>query len=171
MQKAILIGPPGSGKSTVGKAIARELGIGFVDTDSLIVEEQGKSIAEIFATAGESGFRAIERLTVLKALQSDVGVISLGGGSILDEEVQSALATSPAQVIYLKVGLSNVLSRMGSKGERPLVADDPKSQWLKILQDRAPIYRKLATAEVNTDNKKSHEVAREIIALMGLNHA
>ena len=83
MQQAILIGPPGSGKSSVGKALAREMATSFVDTDSLIVEEKGKSISEIFAEVGETGFREIEREIVLKALQSNVGVISLGGGSIV----------------------------------------------------------------------------------------
>ncbi len=171
MQQAILIGPPGSGKSSVGKALAREMATSFVDTDSLIVEEKGKSISEIFAEVGETGFREIEREIVLKALQSNVGVISLGGGSIVDKEVQQNLSSGSAQVIYLKVGLSNVLSRIGVKDERPLVSQDPESQWLKILQDREPIYKKLATIEISSDNKKSHEVARELAAIMELHHA
>ncbi len=171
MQRAILIGPPGSGKSSIGKALSRELATSFEDTDSLIVEEQGKSIPEIFTAVGEPGFRAIEKSVVLKTLSSNVGVISLGGGSILDAEVQDALAKSAAKVIYLHVGLSNALTRIGVKGDRPLVAEDPKNQWLKIVQEREPIYRRLAKIEVHTDNKKPHEVARELLVLMGLNHA
>jgi len=171
MQRAILIGPPGSGKSSIGKALSRELATSFEDTDSMIVEEQGRTIPQIFATDGESGFRAIERTVVLKALRSNIGVISLGGGSILDIEVQQVLSESSAKVIYLRVGLSNVLGRMGTKGERPLVSEDPKSQWLQLVREREPIYKKLAEIEMNTDNKKPYEVARELKGLMGLSHA
>ncbi len=171
MQKAILIGPPGSGKSSIGKALSRELSTSFEDTDALIVAEQGCSIPEIFAAQGEQGFRSIERTVVLKALASNTGVLSLGGGSILDPDVQQALSKSAAKIIYLQVGLSNALLRIGSKGDRPLVATDPKSQWLKIVQEREPIYKKLAKIEVLTDNKKPHEVARELSVLMGMHHA
>ncbi len=171
MQKAILIGPPGSGKSSIGKALSREMSTSFEDTDTLIVEEQGRTIPEIFAVEGESGFRAIEKSVVLKALASNTGVISLGGGSILDPDVQAALGESPAKIIYLQVGLSNALTRIGSKGERPLLATDPKKQWLKIIQEREPIYKRLAEFEAHTDNKKPHEVARELMILMGMHRA
>ncbi len=165
------MGPPGSGKSSIGKALGRELGTNFVDTDSLIVEEQGQSIPEIFATVGEPGFRAIERTIVLNALRSDIGVIALGGGSILDKDVQTELSKGAVPVVYLRVGVSNALMRIGTKGDRPLLSNDPKSQWIKLVKDREPIYRELATIEIETDNKKAHEVARELIALLEMNHA
>ncbi len=171
MQRAIFIGPPGSGKSSIGKALSRELATSFIDTDALIVEEQGRSIPKIFAEDGEPAFRAIEREVVLKALNSNIGVISLGGGAILDEEVQNVISKSSARIIYLQVGLSNVLSRISAKGDRPLVSADPKNQWIELVKARDPIYRKLATIEICTDNKKAHEVARELMVLMGLDHA
>ena len=94
MQRAILIGAPGSGKSSVGKALSRELSTSFADTDALIVEKTGESIPEIFAKQGEKGFRAIEREVVLQTLASNIGVIALGGGSILDPDVQAAISKS-----------------------------------------------------------------------------
>ena len=170
MLRAILIGAPGSGKSSVGKALSRELSTSFEDSDALIVEREGRSIPEIFETVGEAGFRVIEREVVLAALASNVGVLALGGGSVLDLAVQNAITKSSATVIFLRVGLSNVLARLTSKGERPLVANDPKKQWVEILAMRQPIYEKLANLEIDTDNKKSHEVARELLVRMGLSH-
>jgi len=170
MLRAILIGPPGSGKSSVGKALSRELATSFVDTDALIVEAQGQSIPEIFADGGESGFRAIERQVVLHALTSNVGVVSLGGGAVLDEEVQEAISASSAHVIFLRVGLSNVLARIGAKADRPLLSADPEQQWKELFAKREAIYSRLATLEINTDNKKPYEVAHELKAQMGLVH-
>ena len=168
MLRAILIGPPGSGKSSVGKALSRELSTSFEDTDELIEEREGRSIPEIFSEQGESVFRAIEREVVLKALSSNIGVISLGGGAVLDLDVQKAIKESSAEVISLHIGLSNVLSRIINKGDRPLVAEDPERQWKELLQRREPIYKSLATIEVSTDNKKAYEVARELMVRMGL---
>lgn len=165
-----MIGAPGSGKSTVGKALSRELSTSFEDSDALIVQREGRSILEIFEALGEPGFRAIEREVVLTALASNVGVLALGGGAVLDLTVQDAISKSSAAVIYLRVGLSNVLTRLTPKSDRPLLAIDPKRQWVDILLERQPIYEKLATLEINTDNKKSHEVARELLIRMGLAH-
>ena len=109
MLRAILIGPPGSGKSSVGKALSRELSTSFADTDELIAEREGKSIPEIFSESGEPGFREIEKEVVLNALKSNYGVLALGGGSILIPEVREAIPASRAQVIFLRVGISNVL--------------------------------------------------------------
>ena len=171
MLRAILIGPPGSGKSSVGKALSRELSTSFADTDELIVEREGKSIPEIFAESGETGFRAIEKEVVLHALISNYGVLALGGGSILIAEVREAISASKAQVIFLHIGISNVLSRIGAKGDRPLVSADPEAQWRKIFEEREHIYADLATVEIATDNKKPYEVARELVTRMGLSRA
>jgi shikimate kinase len=170
MPRAILIGAPGAGKSSVGRALARELITTFEDTDSKIVEQENRSIADIFSQDGELGFRAIEKKVVLDAISSDFGVISLGGGAVLDSEVQLALKESPAEVIYLKVGLPNVLARIGNRTDRPLVALDPAQQWSELLQIREPIYRLLADHEISTDNKKPFEVAFELMEFVGGNH-
>ena len=134
MQRAILIGAPGSGKSSVGKALSRELSTSFADTDALIVEKTGESIPEIFASQGEKGFRAIEREVVLQTLASNIGVIALGGGSVLDPDVQVAISKSTAEVIFLRVGVANVLARVSSKGDRPLIAEDPERQFIRWLR-------------------------------------
>jgi shikimate kinase len=171
MLRAILIGPPGSGKSTVGKALSRELSTSFADTDELIVEREGKSIKEIFAESGEPGFRAIEREVVLHALKANYGVLALGGGSILIPEVREAVSANKAQVIFLRIGITNVLARIGAKGDRPLVSADPETQWRKIFEERENIYSELATVEIATDNQKPYEVARDLVTRMGLSRA
>ena len=170
MLRAILIGAPGAGKSTVGKALSRELSTSFLDTDAIIEEEQGCSISEIFAEKGEQGFRAIERDVVLKSLHSNKGVLSLGGGAVLDAQVQNEITESSAAVIYLCVRLNNVIARISNRGERPLIATEPEKEWLALFNQRESIYRKLATIEVSTDNKKAYEVAKELVHLMGLSH-
>ncbi len=171
MLRAILIGPPGSGKSSVGKALSRELSTSFADTDELIVEREGRSIPEIFAESGEPGFRKIEKEVVLSALKSNYGVLALGGGSILIPEVREAIAASKAQIIFLRIGISNVLARIGAKGDRPLVSADPEMQWRKIFEEREHIYAELATVEIATDNRKPFEVARDLVLRMGLSRA
>ena len=170
MLRAILIGAPGAGKTSVGKALSRELSTSFEDTDAIIAQEQGRSITQIFAEDGEQGFRSIEREVVLKALHSSTGVISLGGGAVLDLKVQSAVEESSATVIYLSVGLSNALSRITNRSDRPLLVMNPEKEWLALFAKRESIYKTLANIEVSTDNKKANEVARELVDLMGLTH-
>ena len=113
-------------------------------------------------------FRSIEREVVLNALHSNKGVISLGGGAVLDLKVQNEITESSATVIYLSVRIGNVLARIANRGDRPLVATDPETEWLALFNQRESIYKSLATFEVSTDNKKAHEVARELVKLMGL---
>ncbi|MEJ0014653.1 MAG: shikimate kinase [Actinomycetota bacterium] len=168
MPRAILIGAPGSGKSTVGRALARELGLIFIDTDARIVEQEHRSIPEIFARDGEEEFRAIERVVVLSALASEDGVISLGGGAVLDPEVQKVIKESSADVIFLDVGLSNVLARIGNRNDRPLLAKNAENQWLELMAVREPIYRELSTVYISTNNKKPVEVAAELMGQMGM---
>lgn len=170
MNRVIFIGPPGSGKSSVGKALARELGLTYEDTDASITSISGRSIAAIFGELGETGFRKIERDVVLAALSSNIQVLSLGGGAVLDADVQKAIKASESTVIYLTIGLRYALSRIGNKGDRPLLASDPEKQWLKLTSSREPIYRSLATIIKSTDNKKPQEVAREIAPLIRISH-
>ncbi len=170
MLRAILIGAPGAGKSTVGKALSRELSTSFEDTDATIVAEEERSVTEIFAQKGEAGFRAIERGVVLKALRSNKGVVALGGGAVLDPLIQDEILASTAAVIYLRIGIGNVVSRISNRTDRPLLNADPENEWLRLFAQRQAIYERLATIAVSTDNKKAHEVARELVGLMGLSH-
>ncbi len=155
------MGPPGSGKSTVGKYLAKELGISLIDTDRIIEEREGRSISEIFLTDGEEGFRAIEKKVVLESLDVDDSIVALGGGSVLDSDVQARLTQCP-EVIFLDVSISNAAPRVGFNKERPLLMGNPRQQWLQLMEKRRSIYESLATRTVSTDNRKAQEVAHEI---------
>lgn len=162
MSSIVFIGPPGSGKSTVGRALAQKLNRNFVDTDAVIEETTGKKIADIFLIDGEEEFRRIEREVVLSALQSQDSVISLGGGSVLDEDVQSALSNLP-EVIFLDVSISNAAPRVGFNRDRPLLLGNPRQQWIALMEKRRPIYERIATRTISTDNRKAHEVVAELL--------
>lgn len=161
MRSVILMGPPGSGKSTVGKHLAKELGITLIDTDRIIEEQEGRSIADIFLTDGEEGFRAIEKKVVLESLNMDDCIVALGGGSVLDPDVQARLTQCP-EVIFLDVSISNAAPRVGFNKERPLLMGNPRQQWLQLMEKRRSIYESLATRTISTDNRKAPEVAQEI---------
>ncbi|MFM8898058.1 MAG: shikimate kinase [Actinomycetota bacterium] len=161
MRSVILIGPPGSGKSTVGKHLAKELGITLIDTDRIIEEQEGRTIADIFLTDGEEGFRAIEKKVVLESLNMDDCIVALGGGSVLDPDVQARLTQCP-EVIFLDVSISNAAPRVGFNKERPLLMGNPRQQWLQLMEKRRSIYESLATRTISTDNRKAPEVAQEI---------
>ena len=163
MRSIILMGPPGSGKSTVGKFLAKDLNLTLVDTDRVIEDRQGRSISEIFLSEGEDGFRAIEKEVVLETLKQDNCIIALGGGSILDSEVQNVLSQCP-EVIVLDVSISNAAPRVGFNKERPLLMGNPRQQWLQLMEKRRGIYERLATRTISTDNRKANEVAHEIAA-------
>lgn len=155
------MGPPGSGKSTVGKYLSKELGLSFIDTDRLIEDKEGRSISEIFLADGEEGFRAIEKEIVLDVLKMEDCVIALGGGSVLDLDVQRELSEC-ADVVFLDVSISNAAPRVGFNKERPLLMGNPRQQWLQLMEKRREIYESLATRTVSTDNRKPNEVAHEI---------
>jgi len=103
--KVILIGPPGSGKTTIGKLLAKKMNLRHIDTDQEIESQTGRKIADIFLEDGEAGFRKIEREIVLATLEQDSAVISLGGGSVLDNEVSEELKAE-SLVVYLEVSIS-----------------------------------------------------------------
>lgn len=163
--KIIFIGPPGSGKSSVGKEVAAMLKLSHIDTDQLIEEKSGKRISDIFLDDGEPAFRRMERGIVLEVLQQDNCVISLGGGSVIDSEVADKLRVEP-NVIYLEVSISNAAPRVGFNAERPLLVANPRQQWLKLMEDRKPIYEGLGRKRISTDNRKPREIAREIAGLL-----
>ena len=161
-QKIILIGPPGSGKTSVGKLLAKRLDRSFVDTDRVIEERTGRKIAEIFAEDGEASFRKVERDVVLEVLDSDREVISLGGGSVLNEEIQRRLSHEQG-VVYLQVSISNAAPRVGFNKDRPLLMLNPRQRWIELMADRKQIYESLGRITFSTDNKKPDDVVAEII--------
>ena len=160
--KIILIGPPGAGKTSIGKLLAKKLDRSFVDSDKAIEERTGKKITEIFADDGEPRFRAIEREVVLELLDSENEIISLGGGSVLNEEIQRRL-TKEEGVVYLQVSISNAAPRVGFNKDRPLLMLNPRQRWIQLMEERRPIYEGLARHTFLTDNKKAEEVVSEIL--------
>ena len=163
----VLIGPPGSGKSSVAKSLAKKTGKRYVDTDKVIEEMEGKPITEIFLEDGEEHFRTVESEVVLQTLQGEDEIVALGGGSILSEVVREELKKfSP--IIYLEVSISNAAPRVGFNRERPLLLGNPRAQWLALMEIRRPIYESLATFKVSTDNKKPDQVTSDILELVKL---
>ena len=167
MPNLIIIGPPGAGKSSVGRQLGKVMQIPFSDTDKIIEERAGKKIAEIFLEDGEPIFREIEREVVLAEIAKEDGILALGGGSILDSEVDKELSKLKSRVIYLEVSISNAAPRVGFNKDRPLLAVNPRQQWMALMEKRRPIYERLAGHKVSTDNKKPSEVVKEIQGLIG----
>ncbi|MBQ1073925.1 shikimate kinase [Micromonospora sp. C31] len=160
----VLVGAPGSGKTTVGLALAELLGVEFRDTDLDIVRLAGKPIPEIFIDEGEDHFRTLERAAVAAALASCGGVLALGGGAVLAEENRAALVGRP--VVYLSVELSDAVKRVGLGAGRPLLAINPRATLKYLLDQRRPLYAEVATATVVTDGRSPAEIAAEIATLL-----
>ncbi|TDC90638.1 shikimate kinase [Actinomadura sp. 7K507] len=158
--KAVIIGPPGSGKTTIGDALARRLGVALRDTDADVESAAGKPVGEIFIDEGEERFRELERAAVAAALAEHEGVVALGGGAVLAEETQELLAGHT--VVYLRVGLSEAIKRVGLASARPLLVLNPRSQMRKLLEERLPIYERLGTVGVETDGREPSDVVEEI---------
>ncbi|MDJ0325082.1 shikimate kinase [Cryobacterium sp. PH31-AA6] len=153
----VLIGPMASGKSKVGRRVARALELPFIDTDTRIVAEHG-AIREIFEQHGEEHFRALERTAVADAIAEDA-VVSLGGGAVLDPATQTALAR--CTVIYLSVSAKAVRARIGG-GKRPLLKDG-LADWKRIYAERRPLYEALATARFDTSHRPLDVIARDVV--------
>jgi shikimate kinase len=160
----VLVGPPGAGKSTVGRALAARLGRTFRDTDADIVSSVGKPIAEVFIDDGEEHFRALEREAVAKALQEHDGVLSLGGGAILSEQTRQLLKDHV--VALLEVDLGNAASRVGLNRDRPVLALNPRAQLKVLLEQRMPLYREVATLNIDTNGRTAQQVVDELASAL-----
>lgn len=167
--RLVLVGPPGAGKSTVGAQVAQRLGLDHHDTDAAIVRAQGRSISDIFVDDGEAAFRALERAEVLRALASPDVVLSLGGGAVMDPDVQAAL--SPHTVVFLDVSIADAAGRVGFDASRPMLVVNPRASWMRLMQARRPVYEGLATWRVDTAGRTPQEVTDEIVALLGTQEA
>lgn len=162
MIRIVLIGAPGSGKSTVGAALSRKLVLDFVDTDQLIEVREGKTITDIFVVDGEPYFRAVELETLRQVLKMSNVVISLGGGAPISEQAQQELRSSDSMVIFLDVSLATAAPRVGFNRDRPLLLGNPRAQWQALSDKRRPIYEALADVSIKVDDMSVDEIASAI---------
>ncbi len=160
----VLVGPPGSGKTTVGRLLAERRQVGFRDTDADVEAEAGTAIAEIFVDRGEAVFRELEREAVQRALAEHDGVLAVGGGAVTDAGTRSALASQ--RVVFLEVGLSDAVARVGLNRDRPLLLGNPRAQLRVMLEQRRALYEQVASVTVSTDGRTPAEVADAVEAAL-----
>lgn len=165
--RVVLVGPPGAGKSTIGRKLARELGVELYDTDAGIERETGRTIPEIFAEDGEPEFRRIEERVVRRAVLAERGVVSLGGGAVLSAKTRALL--HGRTVVYLEISVAEGLRRTGASTQRPLLNDaDPGAKYRELMRTRRPLYREVATVRVRTDGRSPGRVVRMIMTKLGM---
>ncbi|WP_017546143.1 shikimate kinase [Nocardiopsis prasina] len=158
----MLIGSPGSGKSTVGEALARRLDTDLLCTDTEVEKRAGKPISDIFLQEGEEHFRALEREVVAEGLRSWEGVIAVGGGAVLNEDTRKDLVDH--HVVYLQVDFGEAAKRVGMDVARPLLSGNPRTQLRRLLNERLPVYEGLASVTVPTTEYHPEEIVDSIVA-------
>ena len=162
--RAVLVGQPGAGKSTIGRALARAWAVSFRDTDADVETVTGKEVSDIFLLDGEAAFRALESAAVADALATHDGVLALGGGAVLDESTRDLLKGH--RVVLLTVTLDAAVKRVGMARDRPLLLGNPRTQLALLMKDRKPLYDEVATVTVDTTGRDSPDVVAEIMTLL-----
>ncbi len=160
----VLIGSPGAGKSSVGRRLAARLHVPFVDTDALVEEASGMTVADIFVTLGEDEFRRLEGEAVARALAEHDGVLSLGGGAVLSADTRDRLAGR--RVVWLRVSLSDATTRVGMNASRPLLLGNVRGTLLTLLEQRTPIYEQVSTDVVDTSGRSLREVTDDVLRVV-----
>ena len=145
---AILIGPPGAGKTTVGQLLAGLLDAEFLDTDDVVEEAAGKPVSDIFVSDGEDVFRGLEREAVARTVASHRGILALGGGAVMDPGTRQLLAGQ--RLVYLETGFAAAAHRTGLDAPRPLLIGNPRARMRELLAERLPVYEGLAWVTVST---------------------
>ena len=163
---AVVVGPPGSGKTVTGRALAALLGVPFHDTDEAIVRRTGRSIADIFVEDGEAAFREMERVEMTRALAEEHGVVALGGGAPVQPGAAEIL--DGHTVVFLDVGIADASKRIGFDQSRPLLAVNPRASWVAMMNVRRPVYEAVATLRADTAGRTPEDVAAEVAGRLGV---
>ncbi|HEY6934065.1 MAG TPA: shikimate kinase [Marmoricola sp.] len=158
--RVVLVGPMGAGKTTVASLLAKAWSLPVRDTDHDVEAAAGRTISDIFVDDGEEHFRALERVAVRQALADHEGVLALGGGAVLDPDTREALTGHT--VVFLRVGLSEAVKRVGLGSARPLLLGNVRGTLKKLLDERTPVYESVATIVVDTDGREPAAVADEV---------
>jgi shikimate kinase len=157
-----LIGPTGSGKTAVGKQLARDTGLEFVDSDQEIEKRTGVEIGYIFEKEGEPGFRDREQEMIRELASLEGAVIATGGGAVLASANRECLAASGI-VVYLKTGIREQLRRTGRSRDRPLLnSSNPRSVLEEMAAVRGPLYEEIADLTIDTSNQRVRTVAKQL---------
>lgn len=166
---AILVGPPGAGKSTIGRRLAAALGVDIYDTDAAIERETGRTISDIFTVDGEPAFRKIEEDVVQRSIREQTGIVSLGGGAILSPSTRRALVGHT--VIYLEISIAEGLRRTGANNSRPLLAgDNPEAKYRALMRARRPLYRRVSNIRVRTERRSPGRVVQYLLGKLQDKH-
>ena len=162
---AVLIGAPGAGKSTIGRRLASSIGVPFTDTDTLVEQAAGMSIADLFVAEGEPAFRSREEAAVAQALMGD-GIVSLGGGAVTSARTRALLAGH--RVVWLEVTLPDAAARVGLNTARPLLMGNVRQTMGRLLEERAPLYAEVATVRIPTGGQTPAAVTAAVLDALGL---
>jgi shikimate kinase len=170
----VVVGPPASGKTTVGTAVSGALAVAFRDTDQDIVAATGTTIADLFVTHGEPHFRALEQQAVARALTEHDGVLALGGGAVTADTTRALLVAygrRGGRVVWLDVDVASAARRVGLSRDRPLLAVNPRAMLRQMLETRAPLYGEVATHKVNTSGRTPEDVIADVLAVVSAKQA
>ena len=165
MSTIVLVGVPGAGKTTVGKLLAKNLGIDFFDSDQVIESRAGKSVSDIFTQDGEPAFRKLEHDVIVELLDSNNVVLALGGGSLGNDETRAKV--KDATTVWLVAGLAQAVDRVGMNRNRPLLLGNVRGQLADLMVAREPFYKEVAAIAVDTSKLIPSEVVTEIVSELG----
>ena len=163
----VFLGMMGSGKSTIGYLVSKKLNLTFADIDSLIEEESGINISELFKTKGESYFRNLEEKITLKTLKADNRIISLGGGSFINDKIRKEVLTNHFS-FWLNCDESVLIKRIKDSKKRPLAFESTDQELKKLIKERTRIYSK-AQFKINCNKCTKTEIVKKIIKIYELN--